>query len=389
MSTSTTNNGKSACDISRRAFLKFGGAAALTIALPGAIGSLAGCRSEAGDAIFRHTRTVTDHAGREVAIPTADALERIYYTSPLAQIYVFTLAPELQGGTGTQFTSSQLKFLPEGTDQLKYMGSISAGGEIDREMLMKEDIQLIFSISGVELSPSNISDAEDLQNATGIPVVLVDGSFDKIIEAYRFVGDIMGLSERASGIATYLDGIYQDVTNAVKDIPDSEKVSIYYAEGPSGLSTEPSVSQHARIFEVAGAYNVAQVEESTSGFGMSAVSLESVIKWDPEVIIAWDAEVRGGAAEYIKVNDAWSGIKAVKNGRVYTMPSLPFAWVDRPNGVNRWLGLQWIANMLYPDRYDVDMVHEAKEFYKRLYWYELTDDEALMLLGNSYPPYGK
>ena len=386
---SHTEHTHNASGLSRRAFLKFGGVAALTVALPGAVASLSGCQSEWGDEFFRHQRTVTDHAGRELTIPTADALERIYYTSPLAQIYVFSLAPELQGGTGTQFTQSQLEYLPEGTEDLLYMGSISGGGEIDREMLMKEDIQLIFSISGVEISPSNISDADELQEATGIPVVLVDGSFDKIVEAYRFVGDIMGLTDRATQIADYLEGIYEDVRAAVGDVPDDEKVSLYYAEGPSGLSTEPSVSQHARIFEEVSAYNVAQVEESTSGFGMSAVSLESVIAWDPEVIIAWDAEVRGGAAEYIKSASEWAGIRAVRDGRVYTMPSLPFAWVDRPNGVNRWLGLQWLANMLYPDRYDIDMVEAAKEFYNRLYWYDLSDEQALSLLGNSYPPYGK
>ena len=41
---------------------------------------------------------MVDHAGREVVIPTTDKLERIYFTSGLAEICVFSLAPELQGG---------------------------------------------------------------------------------------------------------------------------------------------------------------------------------------------------------------------------------------------------------------------------------------------------
>lgn len=376
--------------ISRRSFIKFGGAAALTLALPGGLSGLTGCRSEVGDELFRNIRTVTDHAGRTVKIPTVNALERIYFTSGLAQVYVFSLAPELQGGTAMQFTKDELKYLPEGTEELLYMGSLSSGGEIDREMLIREDIQLVFSISGVALTAANISDGEALQEATGIPVVFVDGSFTNVMNAYRFVGDIMGQMERAEKIASYCEKVFNEVGEALADVKDEERVSLYYAEGPFGLATEPDVSQHALTFEVAKARNVAAaVPLAGTGYGMSNVSLESVIKWNPEVIVAWDDSVRGGADEIIRTNPDWSDIAAVKTGRVYTMPNVPFAWCDRPPGVNRFLGVQWVANMLYPDRYDVDMVEEVKKFYSTLYWIDITDEEAREILGNSYPPYGK
>lgn len=376
--------------MTRRSFIKIGGTATMTLALPGGLLGLTGCRSEAGDAFFRQQRTVTDHANRTVSIPTVEALKRIYFTSPLAQIYVFSLAPELQGGTAFQFTKDELELLPEGTDQLLYMGSVSSGGEIDREMLVREDIQLIFSISGVELTAANISDANDLQDATGIPVVCVDGSFTNVMNAYRFVGDIMGQVERGEQIALYCEQVWDDVNNALAGITDEDRVSLYYAEGPFGLATEPNISQHALTFEVAKARNVAAaVPLAGTGYGMSSVSLESVIQWDPEVIVAWDDRVRGGADEIIRNNEDWSDIRAVKNGRVYTMPNVPFAWCDRPPGVNRFLGIQWIANMLYPDLYDVDMVEETKKFYSLLYWVDISDEKAREILGNSYPPYGK
>ncbi len=328
--------------ITRRSFIKFGGAAALTLALPGALSTLTGCRSEAGDAFFRGERKVVDHAGREVVIPTTDKLERIYFTSGLAEIYVFSLAPELQGGCAYQFTDEELEYLPDDMDKLKYMGSLAGGGEIDLEMLMAEDIQLVFDVSAVAISSSDISTCNNLQDQTGIPVVMVDGSFTNVMNAYRFIGDIMGQTARAEKIAAYCEGIYDDVRAAVGDIPDEQKVS-----------------------------------------------LESVIQWDPEVIIAWDDVIRGGADEIIRTSSDWAVIRAVRNGRVYTMPNAPFAWCDRPPGVNRFLGLQWVANILYPDRYDVDMVEEVKRFYSLLYRCDITDDQAKDLLGNSYPPYGK
>ncbi|MDR1088677.1 MAG: ABC transporter substrate-binding protein, partial [Coriobacteriales bacterium] len=277
-------------------------------------------------------------------------------------------------------------YLPEGTDRLPYLGSTSGNGEIDREQLLVEDIQIVFSISGQPLASSNVSEAEDLQKHTNIPCLVVDGSFGCVASAYRFLGDILGAQTRAEELAVYCEETYARVTAAVANIPDAEKVTFYYAEGPEGLQTEPDASQHGLTFNIAGANNVAAVPEN-EGLGMSNVSLEQVLAWDPEVIVAWDLEVRGGADEMIRTNPNWAQIRAVKTGRVYTMPNVPFAWCDRPPGVNRLLGIQWVANMLYPARYDVDMVEVTRDFYSTMYWADITDEQAKEILSNSYPPY--
>lgn len=47
-------------------------------------------------------------------------------------------------------------------------------------------------------------------------------------------------------------------------------------------------------------------------------------------------------------------LPARKYGRGYTRPLVPFAWLDRPSGANRFIGGQWIANMLYPNHYEVE-----------------------------------
>ncbi|MEG0217970.1 MAG: hypothetical protein RR655_06600, partial [Raoultibacter sp.] len=88
--------------------------------------------------------------------------------------------------------------------------------------------------------------------------------------------------------------------------------------------------------------------------------------------------------ELIRSDPNWSSIKAVEAGRVYTMPNVPFAWCDRPPSVNRFLGIQWVANMLYPQAYAVDMVDVTKEFYATFYHRDISDVQAKELLGNSY-----
>ena len=113
---------------------------------------------------------------------------------------------------------------------------------------------------------------------------------------------------------------------------------------------------------------------------MVDVSMEQVREWNPEFIICWDYERRYGAARSILHNESWAGIEAVKNNRVYNMPATPFAFCDRPPGVNRLLGIQWLANLFYPEYYDVDMVDVVREFYARCYWRDITSGQAQQIL---------
>lgn len=365
--------------ITRRRFLRAAGVLAAS-AVVGA--GFSGCSGFEG--MMTGERTVVDDVGRTVTIPAADKLKKVYFTSPLAEIFCFTVDPELMGGTCSSYDKDQLEFLPENMGGLIKMGSLSNGGTIDREALIYNGIQVVFSISGTDLTDVNVSDAEGLQDQTGIPVVLIDGSFNIIADTYRFLGECLGRTQRAEELAGYLEDVYNRVSAAVAQVPDSERVSYYYAEGPQGLQTEPDASQHSLAFQVAGGRNVVEGVGVTAGGGMSNVSLESVVKWNPETIITWDFEIRGGAEKIIRTSSDWESIRAVRDGRVYTMPNLPFAWCDRPPGVNRFIGIQWLANLFYPQYYDVDMVEVTRDFYKKCYWRDITEAEARRVLGNEW-----
>jgi iron complex transport system substrate-binding protein len=62
--------------------------------------------------------------------------------------------------------------------------------------------------------------------------------------------------------------------------------------------------------------------------------------------------------------------------RVYLAPRLPFGWIDAPPSINRYIGLRWIARLLYPDRFPEDIHATAREFFKLFYQSE-PDDAAL------------
>lgn len=251
-------------------------------------------------------------------------------------------------------------------------------------VIMAEGMQVIFSVTTGKPGDSDVSSADDLQNQTGIPVVVLDGTLDATPTTYRTLGTLLGKEDQAEKLASYCETALDNVDKAVATVPEDQRVRLYYAEGSESLQTEPKGSTHSLAFDRAGADNVAQDVEAQKGKGMSPVSLEQVLAWNPQVIIAWDDVVRGGADELIRTDANWSTIDAVKDGKVYTMPNVPFSWCDRPPSVNRILGIQWIANTLYPEAYDVDMVEVTKEFYSMFYHADVTDEQAREILGNSY-----
>ena len=331
-------------------------------------------------------RTFVDDAGREVTVPGVGVLEKIYFTSPNAQIYCFTLAPEMAAGSTMNFTEEELAYLPEGTADLPFLGTTSGGQELNPEAIMAEGVQLIFDITSFEPGEGDASSADDLQAMTNIPVVVLDGSFAKSAECYEKLGELLGKEAEAAKLADYTAKTLADVEAAVAQVPEDERVSVYYAEGPDGLSTEPSTSPHAEVFNLAGAVNVAADVEVQKGKGMSPVSLEQILAWNPDVIIAWDSSrFEGGADDIIRTDPNWATIKAVEDGKVYSMPQSPFSWVDRPRAVNRIIGLEWLTNLLYPEYYDIDITANTIEFFDLFYHVDIDEDDVKTILKETYP----
>ena len=76
------------------------------------------------------------------------------------------------------------------------------------------------------------------------------------------------------------------------------------------------------------------------------MQLEQVLAWDPDTIVTWD----DASTDAVRTDPAWAGVAAVKHGRVYLSPGLPFGWIDRPPSLNRLIGLRWLAGVFYPDQ---------------------------------------
>ncbi len=330
----------------------------------------------------QETFTITDHAGRQLTIPTQ--VDKVFGAGPTATNLMYTLAPELLIGWNITPTEQERQYIPA-----EYRTMVGLGGWFGKNTTgnVEEIIKLApdVVISMGDIDDAAISDAERAQELLGVPVVMVDSTLTKTGDAYRFVGQILGLEERAEKLAGYSDEIIRQAQENAAKLAIDDRVSLYYAEGGKGLHTDPEGSNHTEVFALVGARNVADVELQ-QGYGMSPVSLEHVIAWNPDVImVASDPAGETNVYEQITTGADWRTIQAVKDGRVYAIPHGPFDWVDRPYSIGRILGIPWVGNLLYPGLYDFDMQAKVKEFYKLFYHFDLGDAQLLELMKHAVP----
>jgi iron complex transport system substrate-binding protein len=116
--------------------------------------------------------------------------------------------------------------------------------------------------------------------------------------------------------------------------------------------------------------------------GLTTVSLEQVLAWNPDVILALEPQFYRDVTH----NPLWSGIRAVRDRRIYRAPSLPFGWFDSPPGANRLIGLRWLAAILQPEAGTHDLRQATRDFYRQFYHVQLTDELLDTLLRDAISP---
>jgi hypothetical protein len=217
-----------------------------------------------------------------------------------------------------------------------------------------------------------LSLADRVQGQTGIPYALLDGRLDAAAQTYRTLGQLVRREREGAELAAHTAAILKTVGERVASVPAERRPRTYYARGPRGLETGLAGSINVESIEIMGARNVAGERRG----GLATVSLEQVLAWDPEVIVAIDLDF----VAIVRRVPAWASVAAVRNGRVHLAPKLPFGWVDFPPSVNRLLGLWWLGKVLYGDLFPEDLATIARDFHARFYHLPITPGQAGQIL---------
>lgn len=315
-------------------------------------------------------RSITDAAGRKVEIP--DKVTRVLAAGPPAAVLTYVLAPDkLTGWVRAPDDAEKAYLVPSVRDLPTYGRLTGKGGTANMEAVLAAKPDIIIDVGTVDATYSSLADK--VQSQTGIPYVLIDGSFAKTGDTLRVAGDILGVGDRAKALSDYADGVIKDLNGKLAAIPGDKRPHVYYGRGPEGLETGLSGSINLEILEAAGATNVAA---AAGKGGLTQVSLEQILSWNPDTILAEN----GKFAAAVKSDPLWANVQAVKNGRIFVTPNLPFGWFDSPPGINRMIGIAWLEKLLYPQVFTADLSGEVRDFYKLFYQVDLTDEQLATLL---------
>ncbi|MEN6440108.1 MAG: ABC transporter substrate-binding protein [Syntrophobacter sp.] len=312
-------------------------------------------------------REIVDMAGRRVTVP--DTIKKVFTGSPPATYMLYAIDPTLIVGLNYPFTPMEKRFLSPAMDTIPVVGGWFGQGRtpnLETLLDVRPDIMVVWMWKAAGTNAK----VEEVANRLRLPLIYI--RLDRLSdypEAFRFMGELLDRPERARELSQYATHALNMIGMVAGAMPEEKRVSVYYAEAPDGLSTECDRSPHVELLALAGGSNIYRCDPKND-FGMERISIEQVMTADPEVILAQEKEF----VDQVYSDPRWQAIRAVKNKRVHLIPRAPFNWFDRPPSFMRILGLRWLANILYPEHFPLDLASETREFYSLFLGVRLDED---------------
>jgi len=314
----------------------------------------------------------TDSVGRTVEVPAN--ITKVAVSGPLAQIVLFALCPDKLVGIASAWDASAEEYLATEYYNLPELGQLYGGkGELNLETLLASGAEVVIDVG--EPKDTIVEDLDALQEQTGIPFVHITATTESMGDAYTMLGELLGLEDEAAVLSAYCDRVY---TKTVEIADSVEKVNLLYCLGDQGLNVIAQGSYHAEVIDLL-SNNLAVVDSPSSKGTGNEVDMEQILLWNPDVILF----AQGSIYDTVADDPAWQEVSAIKNGTYYEVPFGPYNWMGFPPSVQRYLGMMWMAQLLYPDTAQYNLYGEVAEYFKLFYHSELTEDQYNALVANS------
>ena len=322
------------------------------------------------------TREFTDSTGRTVTLPAS--ITKIAISGPLSQIYILPLAGDLLVGVSTAYAEDAQSYLPAYIYEKAEIGQLYGGkGEMDLEALLAAAPDVVIDIG--EPKKTTADDLSALTEQTGIPFIHIDATVATAPEAYRILGKLLDREEKAEELAVWCEDTYAMISAMMAKVDaDGARKTLLYCLGDKGVNVIAQGSFHAETINLM-SDNLAVVEDVVSSGAGNEVDLEQILLWNPDVLIF----APDSCYEDVAASEQWQSIGAVDRGEFYKTPSGPYGWLSSPPAVQRYLGMLWLGELLYPDYAEYDLQEKVTEYYKLFYGCDLTDEMYQDLMADS------
>jgi iron complex transport system substrate-binding protein len=311
------------------------------------------------------TVSVTDVAGRTVQVPAqvdkvvgtgCSDREIVYLNASDKLVGVEQVETNLTGGWGNELpyiiAHPELMSLP-------VVGNAKTN-TVNYEEIAKLNPDVVFA--------SDATQADTIQNKTGIPTVVVyTGSvgtseqMDEYEKSLQVMGKVLGKEDRANELINYMNSTEKDLANRTANVSSNTTVYLagqaYY--GSQGIT---STNPYYPPFMMLNAVNVASNANSTTNSTLHAIQIdkEQLITWNPDYMF-----VEGSSLTSVENNTNnsadYSDISAIKNGNVYGVLSYCLYSYNKDE---MFADAYYIGKVLYPEQFsDVDPEEKANEIF--------------------------
>ncbi|MEF2145506.1 MAG: iron ABC transporter substrate-binding protein [Desulfovibrionaceae bacterium] len=349
-----------------------------------------------GSSAYAESRTVYDALGKNVEIP--DRVERVICSGSgclrllsYLQAQPMVVAVDDIESRRSSFDARPYALANPQFKTLPIFGEFRGRDNPELILTLEPQPQVILKTYASSMG----YDPAELQNKTGIPVVVLDygdlgGKRPQLYQSLRTMGEVLGKQVRAEEVIAFMEAQIADLQRRTKDVPEQERPTVFVGgvafKGPHGYqSTEPAYPPFAFV----NARNLAWTEGlSGKELSHSDVAKEMIVQWNPDYLFLDLAtlqlgEEAGGLYE-LRTDPAYRTLSAVKEGRVYGL--LPYNWYTRNYG-SILANAYYIGKLLHPERFaDVDPAAKTDEIYTFLVGKPVFKDLNAMFQGLAYQP---
>lgn len=328
---------------------------------------LNGCTSGTSLQTEENTITITDTVGRTVEVP--EAPESICCICPFSGPFLVML------GVGEHVTSACNNMLRSNLlcamcPELSEAIVVKSSGSVNAEAVIDLDTDLIFVNGEMYETPEERAKLDSMD----IPYVVI--TFENLssqLDAILVIGQALGEEDKAQEYVDWCNSVYDDVQNSLANVSASP-IRLYHAVNEATRTDYPG-SICAEWIAMTGVENVSLDSNLDREGNKAYTTLEEIYNWDPDMIICNEA----GVDDYILTDDKWAGLTCVEEEKVYQIP-VGISRMGHPTSCETPLALMWLANLLYPEDYDIDFIQELIDYYENFYDFEIDEDvaEAIM-----------
>ena len=305
--------------------------------------------------------TITDCAGRTVQVPKDP--QSICTVCPFSGQMIILL------GAGEHITSTvnnvaRSNLLSEICPAIDNAVVVKNSGSINAEEVMALNTDLIFVNTG-----AYETDAERAKlDVMGIPYVVIGyETIHEQLQAIRILGQALGREEAAERYIKWFEDTLRLVDDTLKDT--ESPVRLYHSVNEAVRTDQPGSYcaewiAHTKVTNVSLEGGALQTEGDKA-----YTTLEQIYAWEPDIIVCNEAQVD----DYILTDEKWQGLGAVIAGKVYQIPIGVTRW-GHPTSVETPLALMWLAELLYPDMFDINIDAEIRQFFNTFYGFAIDDE---------------